>query len=156
MKNPKPRRVAEDYLDLVEAITLTLENGEKVTLKIRDEVRIPTDPARMRDAAIKAPAKLAFWAYQCERQLARVRKAELELARVEGREYQVYRAHYNEEGLMVTEPLLRASVDQSPKVRAARLALNSRRREYGALRAVRDAVEHRSWTLRTLLQHPES
>jgi len=151
-----PKKVAEDYLDQIEAITIRLESGEKVTLKVRSEVRIPTDPIRMREAAIKAPAKLAFWAYQTELALSRVRKAELELARVEGREYQVFRAYYNEEGVFVTEPLLKASVDQSPKVRAARLALNGRRREYGALRAVRDAVEHRTWTLRTLLQHPES
>ena len=156
MKKPRKLR-GEDYLDRVQAVRVTLENGERVTLPIRPEVAIPEDPALMERAARKAAAKLAFWAYQTERGLSRVRKAELEVSEEEGREYEVFRRYYLDEGRTPTEPMLKAALDHlSPKVRAARIALNARRREYGVLRSIRDAVDHRAWILRTLLKKPES
>lgn len=157
----KPRRnkprVSEDYLRDLTSVTIRLESGEDVRLNIARETRIPADPDRLKEAARTAPARLAFWAYQSERALAALRKTEREAARIEGYHYQVYRKLYEEhENVDPTEAMLRAAVDQDPKVRAARIALSSRKTEYGTLRAVRDAVEHRSWMLRTLLQHRET
>lgn len=156
MRPKRTARSSEDYLANIEAVTIRLENGEAVKLKVEREVRIPTDPDRLIEAARKAPARLAFWAYQSERALAALRKQERETARVEGFTYQVYRKVYEEDGQEPTEAMIRAAVDQDPKVRTARIALSSRKTEYGTLRAVRDAVEHRSWMLRSLLQHRET
>ena len=131
-----------------------MENGEEVRLNIARETRIPTDPDRMIEAARTAPARLAFWAYQSERALGALRAAERECLRVEGYHYQLYRKMFEEvQNITPTEGMIRASVDQDPAVRKVRIALNARKSEYGTLKAVRDATEHRAWLLRALLQH---
>lgn len=158
MRKRRPTLRSEDYLDRIEAVTITLEDGERVKLRVRPEVTIPEDPVKMERAARRAPARLAFWAYQTEIALSRVRKAELALGQVQGLEYEIHRRDLMEnQGRVVTEPMLRASLDhRSPQIRAAMIALNARRREYGVLRSIRDAVDHRAWTMRTLLKKPES
>lgn len=149
----KPRR-GEDFLAGVEALVLTLEDGTKARFNIAREIAIPSDDTLVRTAK-RAPARFAFWAYQTERALARVRSEERKLAQVEGRTYEAFRRLFVEDGLDITEPRLRAGVDQDPVVRAARCKLNDLRRQHGLLRAVRDAVEHRTWTVRALLQRRE-
>lgn len=152
--NRTPRR-GEDFLAGVAAIALTLENGEKVRFNIARETAIPSDDTLLRTAK-RAAARLAFWAYQTERALARVREHERVLAQVEGRAYQYFRIYYTDhEGVDVTEAMLRAAIDQDPKVRAARISLNVRRNEHGLLRAVREAVDHRAWMVRALLTRRE-
>lgn len=147
---------AEDHLAGFEAVTVLLENGEEACLNVAREVRIPSDPDKMIEAARRAPARLAFWAYQSERAFTSLRKAEREANRVEGYTYQVYRRMYENEGETPTEGMIRAALDQDPKVRKVRIAVSSRKSEYGVLRSMRDVMEHRAWMLRALLQHRET
>lgn len=154
-KLKRPR--SEDYLKDLRSVTILLENGERVRLDIEREVRIPIDPDKLYEAARTSPARLAFWAYQTERALRSLRIAERECARAEGYWYQVYRRVYEkEECVDPTEAMLRASLDQDRNVKEKRIAVSSRKTEYGTVRAVRDAIEQRTWMLRAMLQHRET
>jgi len=147
---------AEDYLADVAAITIKLENGEEVELDIASETYVPTDSEELAEAARRSPAKLAFWAYQTERALEDLRRQEQHLVQYEGRNYDLYRVYFtDEQAVDPTEAMIRAKLDQDSEVRRWRLALRRRRREYGLLRAVRDAVDRRDSVLRTLLHRYE-
>jgi hypothetical protein len=149
-------RDAADALASIEKLRVQLENGEEVTLDVAKELEIPTDLGELVAAGRRAPAQLAFWGYQMERALGRLRKAEEALAREEGRQYLVYRRWYeSEECVEPTEAMVRSRVDQDAKVRPFRIALRARKQEYGALRAVRDAVNHRVSMVRTLIGKSE-
>lgn len=153
-KPASPR--AEDFLNNVDAISIRLDNGEVVELVIADEVEIPTDIDELVSAGRKSAAKLAFWSYQAERALEDVRRCEQKLATTEGRHYDLYRLFFTDEaGVDPTEGMIRAKIDQDTQVRQSRLALRRRRREYGLLRAVRDAVDRRDSMLRALLHRYE-
>lgn len=148
----KALRTAADVLSDIEALRVRLENKEEITLDLAAELEIPTDPKAMIEAAHKAPAQVAFWNYQTERALARLRKAEAALAKEEGTQLLVYRQWYlTEECEMPTGATLRARLDTDTKCRRFRVALMARKTEHGHLRAVRDAVDHRAWMLRTLI-----
>jgi len=149
-------RSAADALASIEKLRVRLENGEEVTLDVANELEIPTDPYELVAAGRRAPAQLAFWGYQTERALDRLRKAEAKLAEKEGRYYLTYRNWYEtEECVEPTEAMLRARLEQDSTVRSFRIALRARKQEYGALRAVKDAVHHRVSMVRTLIGKSE-
>lgn len=149
-------RNAADTLSDVSALQVRLENGETVCFDMRDVLEIPTDPEELWEAGRRAPAECAFWNYQTERALERLRKAEERYDQVEGRQYLVYRHWYeHDECVEPTEAMIRARLNQDSKIRSFRIALRARKKEYGAVRAVRDAVNHRVSMVRTLIGRSE-
>lgn len=149
-------RRAADVLSDVEALQVKLESGEVVSFDLREMLEIPTDPEELWDAGRKAPAQCAFWGYQTERALERLRKAEQRYESEEGRQYLVYRHWYEtEQCVEPTEAMIRARLSQDAKIRPFRIALRTRKKEYGAVRAVRDAVNHRVSMVRTLIGKSE-
>lgn len=150
----RPRH-GEDHLQDVEAITLVLDNGERTTLKIADELAVPDDPVELMREAKRAPARMAFWAYQMERALATLRAKERSFAKCEGMEYMIARTYIQDhtEVEIATEGNIRSRVSQSPTWNAEKEEVERAQRSYGVLRAVREALEHRSHLLRRLIAH---
>lgn len=149
-------RRAADVLSDVEALQVKLESGEVVSFDMREELEIPTDPEELWEAGRTAPAQLAFWGYQTERALERLRKAEDRFDSEEGKEYLVYRHWYeHDECVEPTEAMIRARLGQDARIRPFRIAMRARKKEYGAVRAVRDAVNHRVSMVRTLIGKSE-
>jgi len=149
-------RDASAALNGVEALQIRLEDGTTATFDLREVLEIPTDPDELWEAGRKAPAACAFWNYQTERALDRLRKAEERLEAEEGRQYLVYRHWYEtEECVEPTEAMVRARLSQDAKIRSFRIALRARKKEYGAVRSVRDAVNHRVGMVRTLIGKSE-
>lgn len=151
-KKKKVTKHGEDYLKDVESIQVKLESGKMITFVVDDEMGVPEDLEAQRTATRKAHARYAFWAYQTERALHFVRKLEKELRETEGHADLVYRKWYDEEtDEEYTEGMVRARVSTDVTVTTASAKLNSARRQYGLLRCVRDAMEHRCYILRRLL-----
>ena len=133
-----------------------MANGEEVEFDLDSELSIPDHPEQLRRAAMRAPAQVAFWNYQTERVLARLRKAEDEVEAEEGKAYLLFRHYYeHEECRDPTEAMIRARMAQDPGIRRFRIAMRARKKEYGETRSVRDAVQHRSLMLRTLIANKE-
>jgi hypothetical protein len=150
---PTPKQYAADYVDRIPEITLTMEDGTHCTFRWSREVVIPADLLAQKREYLRAPAQIAFWAYQTERALRDVRDKEKALAAKEGEMNLVYRQWYTSENQEYTEGQIRARVDTDGVVATAREDLNSARNMYGTLRSLRDAVEHRVHVLRQLTTH---
>jgi hypothetical protein len=149
-------RDAADTLSGVAALQVRLENGEMVTFDMRELLEIPTDFDELLEAGRRAPAQCAFWNYQTERYLDRLRRAEAKLDEEEAKQYLVYRHWYEvEECVEPTEAMVRARLSQDSKIRSFRIALRARKKEYGAVRAVRDSVNSRVHMVRTLIGKTE-
>jgi len=147
----KLRRATEVLRD-TEALQLKLEDGSVETFSMAEELEIPTDLEDLAHAAREAPAQLAFWGYQTERMLVRLRKAEGMLDEKEAKSYLIYRAFYEKEQCTdPTEAMIQARLSQDATIRTFRIALRSRKKEYGAVRAMRDAVNHRVSMVRMLI-----
>lgn len=146
-------RHGEDFLDGVEAVSILLENGKVATLRIKDELLIPDDPVALLREAKQAPARLAFWSYQAERALSQLRTFERQCASAAGHEYHLQRTFIVEhtDAEMPTEGNIRARMDNSPELNVQKERVETAQRRYGVLRAVRDALEHRSHLLRKLI-----
>lgn len=149
--SPHMKKHGEDYLDQVEDIRIKLENGTEVVLQPREELRVPTGPDEIRDECREGPSRLAFWAYQENRALSKVRTIERELAKLEGQTNLVYRKFLTDEGEPVTESIIRSRVDIETEVETKRIQLNAAQTNYGFIRATRDALEHRMYVLRKLV-----
>ena len=148
----KVMRNAAETLNDVEALQIRLENGETVHFDMREVLEIPTDIEELMEAGRRAPASSAFWNYQTERSLDRLRKAEAKLEEEEGKAYLLYRLWYEkEECVEPTEAMVRARISQDSKIRSFRIALRARKKEYGTVRSVRDAVSSRVHMVRTLI-----
>jgi hypothetical protein len=142
----KPRRASSNELIAeIEAIEIRLENGTTVYMDMGSELTIPSDPEELEEEARKAPARVAFWSYQEQRALARVRYLEDQLRRKEGEMNLVYRQWYKAEvcGMEPTKDVVQARIDMDSEVVRQRGALNVARRHYGTLRGVREALDHR-------------
>lgn len=147
----KPNR-GEDFLSGLDSLTMTLENNQTVTFDVANEVAIPESFDAIYRAAINASAKYAFWAYQTERSLARVRLAEIELSQLEGEVYSTVRQAVAGKQF-VESKVIQSVVDTNDDVIASRKALNDLRFTYGTLRSVRDAIANRTQLLNTLVAH---
>lgn len=142
----------EDCLANIAAIEIHLENGEYVSFSMDEELRIPTDPLEVLKEARKAPARLAFFAYQAERQLSNVRKLEIDVAEEEGFCDLVTRKWYDEHtSEEYTETMVRSRVAIDKKIKSSKMTLNSARMRYSILRALRDSLEHRLYVLRKIV-----
>lgn len=149
-------RHGEDLLRGIESIDIKLESGETVTVKMAGELDVPDDPRLIMREAKRAPARLAFWSYQTERALARLRAKEREHGKAEGEAYVKCRGYV--QGTIVdiaTEPNVRAhlSAFETHELKTAKDDLAAAQIQYGVLRALRDASEHRSHLLRRLIAH---
>jgi len=153
-----PAKHGEHYLASTAAIKITLENGTVATFNLRAELRIPDDPDEMIEEFTNAPERIAFWAYQAEQQLAKVRECERKLAEVEGKAFLTFRTYLEDEagstqngGMRISDHHVRACLDIDDPVAAARKNLNSERRQYGVLRETSDALRNRLWVLKRLV-----
>lgn len=153
MKKRVRKRVhGEDYLDQIEAVRLTLEDGSSVQFNFAVELRISRDPERIIIEATRAPARLAFWAYQCERCLSKLRAQERVWDDLRGTAYVQQRRHIDEHTTdMPTEANIQARLDVHPDLKAPKELLDRLRKQYGVLRSLRDALDHRTHVLRRLL-----
>lgn len=151
----KTPRAGEDLLRHLSSVVIRLESDEEVLFNLDDELSVPHDPADLIEEAERAPAKTAFWAYQMERALRKVRDGENELEILEGEKYVTVRDH-----LMThpdwrvakpTDALIRSVMVQQDSVGDLREKLSALREAYGILRAVKDACEHRCFLLRKLI-----
>lgn len=143
----------EEALPDVESLTLTLEDGRKATFHIADELAIPADPDALRIEATRAPARYAFWSYQTERALSAVRKQEKRLAETEAEAHLLWTTYYRDHTAetYISNDTVRSHVAKESDVMSARIRLNSLRREYGMLRAVRDSLDHRTRMIHKLV-----
>jgi hypothetical protein len=158
-KKAKIVKRSEDYLSDLDEIKIKLDNGKTVSLKWKEEVWIPDDPVGVVREARRAPSRYAFWAYQTERALQRVRKLETDEAAIAGEKNYAYRLMFNQQdglsdaafGLQPTEGLIKSHVDNDQDVKAARVKLNGARRDHGVLRAVAEAQRQRCFVLNQLV-----
>jgi len=148
----KKTKHGEDYLSSLERIEIRLENGEKVDFSWETELSIPDGPDEQLRAARKAPARLAFFAYQAERMLHKVRTLEGELAENEGLADLTWRKYYEEHtSEEYTEQMIRSRIAMDGKVKTTKINLNYARKCYGYLRALRDSLDHRVYVLNALV-----
>jgi len=161
VKKKATAKHGEDYLSDLQSIKLTLDNGKKVELDWKEEVWIPDDPVGVLREAKRATSRYAFWAYQAERALQRVRKLEMDEAAMSGEKDYAYRLMFNNQeklsdnafGLQPTETLIKGHVANDTDVKTARVKLNGARRDYGVLRAVAEAMRQRCFILNQLVAH---
>ena len=154
VRRQRQRRSYEALRD-VSAVRIKLENGTVETFDLATELHVPSDPEGIHREAANSSGQLAFWGYQAERALRVVRNAEVELANQEGWTAAAHRKLRDDEAESYTERLIQGCVDQDPKIRKLRVALASKREQYGTLFAVKEAIRERSATLRGLLRHYE-
>jgi len=143
----------EDYLQSCNTLKLTMENGQQVSFDLRAELAIPASQLALFEAARTAHERYAFWGYQCERALARVRALEIKLSMIEaGYNLSFRKMIREEEAYMVTEGAVRAHVDGQTEVRVARARLNEARRVYGVIRTMKEAMNHRCFALSHMIE----
>jgi hypothetical protein len=143
---------SEDLLKKLGPITIELENHQKVALSAASELRIPDGPNAILAAQRTAPARYAFWAYQAEIQNGRVRALQRKLEMKEGQGDLTFRKYICMECEWdVTEGGVKALKDVDATIGGLRVALNRARKEYGILRAMKEALNHRCFALDRLV-----
>ena len=148
----KPPADSFEALSRVSRISVKLENGEVQEFSPAEELRIPDDPAGLVAEARKVSARFAFWAYQEELQLGRVRALERRLELVESMYDQpARRALHETTPSGITESAVRACITGTPEVRKVRVLLDKARKEYGLLRAMRRAMDHKCFAVDRLV-----
>lgn len=141
-----------DLLKKIGSVKVTLENGQVVALSVAKELHIPDGPVKLLKAQQEASARYAFWAYQAEIQMGRVRALQHKLQLKEGqgdvtfRKYIILECEWE-----VTEAGVNALKDVDPTIGSLRVALNRARRGYGILRAMKEAHNHRCFALDRLV-----
>jgi hypothetical protein len=134
------------------SIKVKLENGQIVALSVAKELRIPDGPTAIIEEEKKAAARYAFWAYQTEIQMGRVRALQRQLEMKEGQGDITYRKYITLECEWdPTEASVSAYKDVDPTIGGMRAALNRARKEYGILRAMKEAQNHRCFALGRLV-----
>ena len=133
-------------------LKVRLESGQDVWLNIADELKIPTGVDTLMEAARHGCERYAFWAYQAEIQASRIRALERKLEIVEAQGDVTMRKYiHNECEWDVTEKGVAALKDAQPDIGNARVALNRARKEYGRLRVIAKAMDHRCFALDRLV-----
>lgn len=142
----------EDLLKKLGPITIELENHQTVMLKAASELHIPDDPGALIEAEKRAAARYAFWAYQTEVQMGRVRALQRKLEMKEGQGDTTFRTYIMEFCKWdVTETAVSGLKDIDPTIGTLRVALNRARKEYGILRVMKEALNHRCFALGRLV-----
>lgn len=148
----KKRQRSESLLKGIAALKVKLESGQEVELSLSAELAIPDGPDELVNAARHGAERYAFWAYQYERALGRLRAEESKLVTVEGTWGQIWRKNIMENTEWdVTEKAVEEGKGIQPEVRDARITVNAVRKEAGILRAVKDAMNHRCFALDRLV-----
>lgn len=143
---------SEDLLKKLGSIKVHLENGQVVALSVSKELLIPDDPVKLIKAQKQASARYAFWAYQAEIQMGRVRAMQRKLEMKEGQGDVTFRKYiYLECEWEVTEAGVNALKDVDATIGSLRVDLNKARKEYGILRAMKEAHNHRCFALDRLI-----
>lgn len=143
---------SEDLLPSLSHITVILENGHQHSFSIAKELALPDDPDELLKAAQHAHERYAFWAYQTERALKKLRAEELKCDDTEGSHGMHYRKwlldqpEYNQ-----TEGAVKNCLDMNTVVKTARAKANSARYTYGVFRAMRDAMHQRCFIVTRLV-----
>tara|TARA_R100001086_G_scaffold192515_2_gene109739 strand:- start:3711 stop:4211 length:501 start_codon:yes stop_codon:yes gene_type:complete len=146
----------EDALAEIEEITLTLESGRKRTFNIAHELEVSDDPQLMREQALTAHARYAFWAYQAERALRALRDAEIAQAKVEGEKRWRAAQIAREQDRFASTATIEGLVSNDHSVSAGKERLNQLRQDWTMLRAVAEALDHRTHLLRRLLARDQT
>lgn len=149
-----------DLLADLQEIKLKLESGKSVRLNIAKEVSIPESDTHRHRELMKAPARLAFWSYQRDRSLRKVREQENELAKITAEASMSVRlmldsGHWEpaleHDYSSKTYGLLDRMTDQQEPVVNARQELVRLRYEHDVLNSITRAVEQKCFALRRLL-----
>lgn len=148
-RNPK---FGEEALSEIEALTLRLDSGKVVTFTIADQLRIPSNPVEIIKEAKQAPARLAFWRAQAARAAQRARDLERRYNYTVASYDLTHRVANNDADGEYTERLVRSQVDVTREVVQALQKLNRAKEQAELLKSVADAVEHRTYVLRTLVR----
>lgn len=144
-------RHGEHVLAEVESITIVLENGRKQSFKIDRELEVSDDPAEMHEQALTAHARYAFWSYQADRALERLREAEADHARLEGTKRYGYVRTLKEQDQFTSNTTIEGLLQTDPKIESSRKRLNALRADWTILKTVAGALDHRAHLLRRLL-----
>jgi hypothetical protein len=143
---------SDKLLKKLGSITVQLENKQAVSLNVAAELRIPDGPDAIIEAQRHAAERFAFWAYQTEIQMGRVRAAQRKLEMKEGQGDLTFRKYIMLECEWdVTEAGVNAMKDMDAAIGSLRVALNAARKEYGILRAMKEALNHRCFALDRLV-----
>lgn len=146
--NPKH---GEDALVEIEALKIRLDNGKVVTFVVADELRVPSNPVKLLEAARKSPARVAFWRAQAARAMRRFREEERKYDYTFAAYDLTHRAANNDADGEYTERLVKSQVLVTREVLQARKKLERAEEQANLLRAVADAVEHRAYTIRRMI-----
>jgi len=141
----------EDQLASIEALRVKLSNGRTETFSMDAETQVPVDMTQLVSALRRSPGRIAFWAAQTERALDEVRKCETRLKESEGTAFLNYRHTYESEHGPTTDRVVHESVQSDEDIVNERLKLVALRKQYGLLRALHKAVEHRGFVLDRLV-----
>ena len=154
----KPRRRAkpdyrhgEQVLADLESVTIILENGRRQRFRIDAELSVSDDPVELHAQALTAHARYAFWSYQADRALQRLREAEAAHAKIEGETRYAYARTLKDEDRYTSHSTVEGLVSSDPKVETSKKHLNDVRGDWSILRTVAGALDHRAHLLRRLL-----
>lgn len=156
------KRYGDDFLSDVAEVVIRLENGKQAKFDVGREVEIPKDEDALREAARRLPAQYAFWAYQTERALQAVRTLERELQANEGDKFFGWRLRLHKDEVIdlpierITDKVLQAAVALDEDLKPQRVTLDEARYQYGVLRSIRDAVEHKRFVIPLLLNRSKA
>ena len=155
MKNrrrARPKTVhGEDVLCDVESVTITLESGRKQKFNIADELAVSDDVDELYRQATSAHSRYAFWAYQADRALTRLRVAEVEHATYCGEARYGFGKLLKDQDQFTSALTIEGTVDADPKVISQKNGLIELRSDWTILRSVADALDHRTHLLRRLI-----
>ena len=159
----KPRRKAkpkvwsgEEALSEIKSVSIRLESGKIAKFVLAREMAVSDDPDVMREQALAAHARFAFWSYQADRALSAVRDAETALAKLEGDRRYRYSKVTKDEDRFTGSAVVEGLVDSDAAVLAARNELNQLREHWTILKTAAAALDHRTHLLRRLLANDQS
>lgn len=141
----------EDVLCDVESIVIVLETGKKQRFNMADELAVSDDVDELYRQASTAHSRYAFWAYQADVALTRLRVAEAEHATYCGKARYGYGRQLKEEDQFTSALTIEGTVDSDPLVIKQKQDLIELRSQWTILRSVADALDHRTHLLRRLI-----
>mgnify|MGYP005853119921 CR=1 FL=1 len=151
------KRTGFDALATVKALRLHLEDGTDADFDLSKELAVPRSHAERIKALERSPAQLAFWRYQAARAAGQARKAETERDRIEGETTLILRKWIDDTQDYSANDfgVLRGHLNADATVNRYRRKADAAKRDAEKVRAVADAVEHRMYVLRKLVDVTE-
>lgn len=150
-----PRRIVElrsdEALAEVAAVSIRLESGRVARFDVADELAVSHDPDTLREQAMAAHSRYAFWEYQAARAMRLLRDQEVDLARLEGDLRYRYSKVLKADDQYTSSATVEGTLAGDKRVLAARNRLNLLREHWTIIRALADAHDHRAHLLRRLL-----